>query len=689
MSTKGVYIYDIETLVNMFSYYGIHRDTGESVCFFIWEDFNQIEELLNHLNNECVGQIGFNNIGFDYPVLHYILENQHKLISMSGPELVKLIYKKAQATIKAEYPDIRKPLIPQLDLFRIHHYNNKARMTSLKKLEINLGFENVQDMPYAHNTKLTDLSQIVEVLRYNKNDVEATRMFYEKTIPKLDLRRGIKKKYGLDCLNYPDSKIGEELMLKLYCSATGKDERWTKKQRTRRYEFKFSDCIPSYVKFVTPEFNELLEYLKTITVKELKDSFAYSLEYKGFKFDLGTGGIHGSIKPGVYKADGEEMIIKDSDVASLYPSLAIANNLYPEHLGEEFGEIYENGIVKPRLKAKKEGDKVMADGFKLSANSVYGKSNSEYSFLYDPLYTLKTTLAGQLSLCMLSEQLMKRIPDFTMLQINTDGLTSLFPKKYDKVYEEICDYWEKCTKLTLEHVYYDKMVIRDVNSYISRTPDGKIKRKGIFKRNEDMIADGEFHKSFSQGIVPIALTEFFINDVPVEDTIRNSKDIFLFCKTANTIGEWKAETYRINNDGEETDIRPEQKNIRYYVSTDGKSMRKCHPDGRKIGIETDKLVTVFNVYEEKDFTEYNIDVDYYVAEVYKIIHKIDGTEEREERERKEKREMEKREREYENFKKFCLDKAPTKRQLGLYGKQWLLDKYGTPLTREQIKEQQL
>lgn len=53
----------------------------------------------------------------------------------------------------------------------------------------------------------------------------------------------------------------------------------------------------------------------------------------------------------------------------------------------------------------------MADGFKLSTNSVYGKSNSEYSFLYDPLYTLKTTLAGQLALCMLSEMLMTRVPN--------------------------------------------------------------------------------------------------------------------------------------------------------------------------------------------------------------------------------------------------------------------------------------
>lgn len=55
----------------------------------------------------------------------------------------------------------------------------------------------------------------------------------------------------------------------------------------------------------------------------------------------------------------------------MYPSIAIVNELYPEHLGIEFCELYE-GIVKQRLAAKKSGDTVMADGLKLSANSVYG-----------------------------------------------------------------------------------------------------------------------------------------------------------------------------------------------------------------------------------------------------------------------------------------------------------------------------
>jgi DNA polymerase elongation subunit (family B) len=139
----------------------------------------------------------------------------------------------------------------------------------------------------------------------------------------------------------------------------------------------------------------------------LQDGYSLPKSYPKEEFE---GAVSMGV-PGVYKN------VRKVDVASLYPSLGITLNLYPEHLGEQFSKIYEDGIVKPRLEAKKNGDKVMADGFKLSANSVYGKSNSEYSFLYDPLYTLKTTLSGQLALCVLSEMLMTRVPNLKMLQI--------------------------------------------------------------------------------------------------------------------------------------------------------------------------------------------------------------------------------------------------------------------------------
>ena len=696
MKNKITEIYDVETLSNCFTYSAVDIDSDNIVKFVIWKGKNDFYDLLVHLTN-VKGMIGFNNINFDYPVMHYILKEREKLIQMDGDKIAKLIYKKAQSVISQEYSAIKESevLIPQLDLFRIWHYDNKARITGLKKLEIAMCFENVQDMPYSHEHKITTEEQVQEILDYNINDILATKAFYELTKDKLELRKGLQTKYGLDCLNFPDSKIGEQLMLKLYCHYTNQSEEEIKRKRTHRRLFKFSECIPQYIKFSTPEFNQLLDYIKSIEVTELKESFKYGFEYNGFTFDLGTGGIHGCIKSGVYDSTENETIV-DADVASLYPSLGITLNLYPEHLGEQFSKIYEEGIVKPRLEAKKNGDKVMADGFKLSANSVYGKSNSEYSFLYDPLYTLKTTLSGQLALCMLSEMLMTRVPNLKMLQINTDGLTVIIPNEHKRLYWEICQEWEAQTNLMLEYVAYSKMVIRDVNNYIAVTQkDGKVKYKGTFKPNKEMRKDGEYHKAFNQGVVATAVNNYFLYDKPILETLYECKDIYEFCKTGNTVGQWWAETFELDEKGNEINVNKVQKTNRYYLSKNGVRFRKCTYKPDKITgepklstteYEANKLVTIFNKYIEppystitgKDFGNYNIDYEYYVAECEKIIHVIDGTEERLEQERKESREKAKLEKEYENYKKYCLDKVPTQRQFELYKKDWIIEKYGIP-----------
>jgi hypothetical protein len=671
---KYTVVYDIETLSNCFTYTAIDRDSDKVFKFVIWKEKNELYDLLVHLTN-TKGMIGFNNINFDYPVMHYIIKERNKLVQLDGDKIAKLIYKKAQSVISQEYSAVKEEevIIPQLDLFRIWHYDNKARMTGLKKLEIAMNFPNVQDMPYSHEHIVKTEIELNEILDYNLNDVEATKVFYNKTVDKLELRKGLQTKYGLNCLNYPDSKIGEQLMLKLYCHYTQQSEDEVKRRRTHRRLFKFSECVPDYINFKTPEFNQLLDYIKGIEVTELKESFKYAFEYNNFTFDLGTGGIHGCIKAGVYQSTYTEIIL-DCDVASLYPSLGITLGLYPEHLGEQFSKIYEEGIVKPRLEAKKNKDMVMADGFKLSANSVYGKSNSEYSFLYDPLYTLKTTLSGQLALCMLSEMLMTRVPNLTMLQINTDGLTVSIPVEHKRLYWNICQEWEAQTKLVLEYVAYSQMIIRDVNNYIAVSEkSGKVKYKGTFKPNHEMIKDGEYHKSLSQGIVSLAIADYFLKGIPVEQTIKESKDIYLFCKTFNATHGWYCET--VDSEG---NPEKQQKTNRYYISNNGKTFRKLK-DERVIEVEAGGTrVTIFNKYYEVPFEEYDINYDYYVNECFKIIHKIDGTEERLEKERKEQREKAKKEKEEENYLKFCVDKIPTLLQYQSYNREWLQEKYGIP-----------
>lgn len=296
-----------------------------------------------------------------------------------------------------------------------------------------MNLPDVREMPIHHTTWCKEGDEI-EILSYNKWDVYSTYLFFLVTIGKTDnpiykgrnkieLRQQLQKKFDIPCLNWPDVKIGEQLILKLYSDKTGINLYDLKKSGgTKRSEIALKDCIPHWANFETKEFNSIKNKFQNTIISNIKGSFSESLIFHGIKMDYGTGGLHSCIKSGVYEADDYWMIL-DEDIGSLYPSLAIQLGLYPEHLGPIFLDIYDKDIVSVRLaekvKPKKERDMVIMEGFKLSANGIYGKSGEESSALYDPLYTMRTTIGGQMFLSLWTEKLVKAIPEIKFIQHNT------------------------------------------------------------------------------------------------------------------------------------------------------------------------------------------------------------------------------------------------------------------------------
>lgn len=637
-------VYDIETLKSCFTYTDIDIETNEIKQFVLHKERFELESFFMYLKT-VTHQIGFNNVNFDYVIIHLILNKASLWLEGLGfiyteSEIITEIYQKAQEIIyEQDKVDFYKTVaiaqkdwkIKQLDLFKLWHYNNKARATSLKSLEISMNYPNVMEMPMLHDRTDIQLSEIDSILEYNLNDVLATFEFYKKSKQKIDLRTALWQKYNLYCYNFSDSKIGEQLILKLYCDRTGKSPFDVKELRTYRKGIKIKDCIFNYISFKNDCFNKLLNNLKNKVVDNTKGVIEEYVVYKGFKYDFGSGGIHGCIKAGIYNSDDNYVII-DCDVASLYPNIAIVNNLYPQHLGNIFTKVYKEDIVDTRLKAKAEGNTTLADGFKLSANSVYGKSNDINSFLYDPVYTLKTTINGQLMLAMLAEKLVNNINDLTMLQINTDGLTIKIPRTELEFYYGLCNDWELETKLTLEYVEYSKMVIRDVNNYLAVTDKGKIKYKGAFEIDKVVGNEPAYHKDNSFRIVPIALREYFVNHIPVENTIKfhfenQYKDIenykmYDFCGRqkfkSGDYGEINWIDYDLNNNPY-SNQQKQQKNTRYYISTGGCTFVKRYGKGTEEIINKGYLVTIFNKFEEKTEEEYGINYDFYIKECKKII----------------------------------------------------------------------
>ena len=213
------------------------------------------------------------------------------------------IYQYAQHLINDEqYNQIndKNKYIRQTDLYTIHHYNNAARSASLKDIEFALRMDNIQEMPFDHTHYVTN-DEINEILAYNKNDVEATYNLLLITLGvtkhpvyegenKIKLRGKFQNLFGLKCDNYPDVKIGAELLLKKYCERTNTNFYEAKKIRGQSEVIALRECIPSWCKIESKEFNQFLDIIKATVVVGNAKEFSYDVIFHGIKINYGLGG---------------------------------------------------------------------------------------------------------------------------------------------------------------------------------------------------------------------------------------------------------------------------------------------------------------------------------------------------------------------------------------------------------------
>lgn len=125
-------VYDIEVLQNLFTYTGFCRQDKKTYQFVIHSSCNQFVEFLEHLFRDDVVMIGYNNDSYDYPVIHHMINHRHDYMYLDGRELAEKIYEKSQKVIEMDFSTVadwnkhRK----QIDLFKIWHFDNAAKMTS-------------------------------------------------------------------------------------------------------------------------------------------------------------------------------------------------------------------------------------------------------------------------------------------------------------------------------------------------------------------------------------------------------------------------------------------------------------------------------------------------------------------------------------------------------------------------------
>jgi hypothetical protein len=606
----GDWVYDEETFPNVFTLAVQHVEAPIRLMFEISEwrnDSAQLVEFVRHLAASKARMVGFNNIGFDYPILHMLLQ--------MGRSDAQTLYRKAQAIITLQDDDDRwlhsvKPtdrIVEQIDLYKIHHFDNKARATGLKALEFNLRMDSIEDLPFKVGTVLTrDQADVLK--RYNQHDVEATRRFYHETTDMIRFREDLTIKYpGKDWLNFNDTKIGKEYFtLRLEqagvaCYDFGPEGRTPR--QTPRPSIALRDAILPSIRFDRPEFTRVLDWLKAQTITETKGVFTdLTATVDGFTFVFGLGGIHGSLENVVVESDDEHVIV-DLDVTSYYPNLAITNGFYPEHLGRDFVTIYKALFEQRKQYPKKSSESAM---LKLALNGVYGDSNNRFSVFYDPLFTMSITLNGQLLLCLLADKILQWT-EAQLVQVNTDGLTVRVRRTELDELERVCREWSVLTGLNLEQMRYRRMFLRDVNNYIGQYEDGTVKRKGAYEWKTG------WHQNAGGLVVPKVAEKVLVEGAPIRETVERWPDLHDFMLRIKVPrgsylqwGEHQA-----------------QSTTRYYVARGGKEMNKWMPplarkpgEWRKIGVESGWNVQVCNRIEDAVLP---VDIDYYVEQVEKLV----------------------------------------------------------------------
>jgi len=610
---KIVQVYDIEVFPNIFSCTVKNTETSEVKVFELsHRTRNCLEEannMVNFFTNKEYLFCGYNNIHYDNPIMNFFIANI-KSIPKDYQRICSTIYKLSQTIVTSETAESWKQWkyannFASLDLLTML-FSQKLRV-GLKEMQVTMQYHNVQEYEGDFDSFLPD-EEIPRMLSYNLNDVESTEELLNRCKADIDLRIGIQEEFGVDVLSKDGMTIGTEILKVKYLEKTGKTWYDIKDLRSPCDVIDLNEVIFPFIEFETPILQELLAEMRQQKVSPGRKGYEKHFLLDDVEVTVGVGGIHTKNEPEKIIPKENELLL-DSDVNSLYPSLSIGYGLIPQHLETEFLDIFGQ-VREDRLQAKRNHEEVKNLTYKLALNGATGNYQNAYSWLYDPVAAMKIRINGQLLLLKLTEMLLKI--GANMKQLNTDGILYTIPKSVD--YETVLKEWEKLSKLTLETEEYEAFYQFAINDYLAIGKGYKeTKNKKLIKQKGLFIDKVKLGKGMQPMIIPEALNKYFIDGIPVEQTIRECKDLNKFITYQKVDKKFKVEyngelVSRIN---------------RYYVSNNGYFLYKCELEGNKRVNYTNMLtasgvIIVNNLDEVKEFPK-DINYKYYIAECKKIL----------------------------------------------------------------------
>jgi hypothetical protein len=675
-------ICDIETMACFTDIGCYNPDTKTWIEFEISEWKNDLYKFVKwYTSKPCDYLVTFNGIGFDQQVLQHIVNHYDEWYDLKGEEVAAKIYEFSTSVIENGRYNIRPPYqeyhfpVKPMDLFKINHFDNDAKMTSLKWCAFMMNMD-VEEMPIHHGVKKMTRAEADTVIMYRRNDCMVTYGLLYLTlgqvdeipninggfpVPELDDYKGANKieqriniqaVTGLQCMNWSDVKIGEEKNKLTYMKSEGiKDPYSLQPTKVRQaYGQKFKNFFPKTMEFQTQELKDFIKSLGEEYVKSIKQEFPITIGQT--TYTIAKGGIHSTEKNRVVRPMNG-WFLTDADVGSQYPNSILKLEVFPPHLKRTIIEQFQENVnMKDEYKqmgknttdkAEKKKLKSLEGLTKLSMNGgYYGKMGQPGSFLEYPEGVLKVCMGNQIEILMLIEML--ELAGFKVVSGNTDGIVTMYPEEKKEEYLAICHEWEKKVgndKLgKLEYANFTALWQENINHYLGQKIDDTTGELSTKKKGRFVTTYGspgcEINKNKSKRIIPLALEAYFIDGKDPAEFIRNHENIMDFCVAKKATGQLHYEELLPTGTA-----KVHKKLVRYYVSKDGNVFKKRGISAGEKGGPMDNyceappalypwlgepLMTYFNKGFKKDnIKDYNIDYDFYILEALKRIDKIEGT----------------------------------------------------------------
>lgn len=613
--------YDRLMLSALLMYYNQFNKPSKLITFL----YETSQRVIRNSNNDTLWTDNFtslilrNNVAFRDLDLFQIfrLDHYHKSLK--------------QTSINIKWYNLKEYTMPPIgDLDRHYYHERLPEAKGMTDRELNIHYRNVFE-------RFIPKEYLNEMADYNDNDVyivaELIRMNQEEVL----LRYRISEEYKVDVYSASRSTIADKVIVKLYSKFTGLHPKAFIDTKTIRRKILVSEILSDKIAFSTPELNDILSGIRSLTLKGENGEFGREFTFMGTSYTIATGGLHSNEIPAVY-IENSDSIIVDRDVASYYPNMIRSLKVCQKHLIPKAWFRIADTIVDERLEHKHlakdksldvmERDKhaTAAACLKIVANAgIFGKMGSEKSFLCDKKAMYQVTINGQLFLLMLIEKL--ELAGIHVISANTDGIVTIVPRELEQTADDICHWWEKHLGLELEFTYYTKYVTEGVNSYLTVKRGGSSKFKG--RMNPKMFLE-DLSKGYNSPIVAKCVTEYFINGTPVMETLRNAKSILDFCRTQNVNHKYRLEFTHVVDGKIRTDVV--QRNTRFYISFTGGTLMKVESMGwnehneeqvKKSSLCAGQRVSICNTVDDTDISELNVNYLYYYNEAMAIIEPIE------------------------------------------------------------------